>query len=283
VAWELVVVNNNCTDDTDAVVCKHQAVLPVISVQEPRLGISNARNCALRHARGRFVLWTDDDVLVDPQWMAALLDAFSRFDADLVYGRVEPWWETGQPPSWYSPEFAGTFALLDAGSSPRVVTDPTASGYNVNLAFHRRVVDAIGTYREDIGGDGKQACEDIDLCRRAHARGLRLVYQPDALVRHFIPAARCEKGFNRDRAIAGAAATVAMLRLEAADNPALPRFAGIPRYYFRVNLGYIWKYVTGLIRLQPSKAFFYELKLLRFAAIIRELWRGRRKGVCKTT
>ena len=70
-AWELLVVNNNCTDDTDAVAARHRGHLPLRPVREPTPGLSNARNKGLAEARGELILWTDDDVRVDPGWLAA--------------------------------------------------------------------------------------------------------------------------------------------------------------------------------------------------------------------
>src|SRR4051794_35896246 len=69
--WELIVVNNNCTDPTDEVIARHTGRLPIRRVSEPRPGQSNARNAAVRVARGDYIVWTDDDVLVDPLWLAA--------------------------------------------------------------------------------------------------------------------------------------------------------------------------------------------------------------------
>jgi glycosyltransferase involved in cell wall biosynthesis len=65
VEWELLVVNNNCTDETDAVIERHRPHLPLTRLFEPKQGLSNARNSAIEHARGRFLVWTDDDVLVN--------------------------------------------------------------------------------------------------------------------------------------------------------------------------------------------------------------------------
>ena len=67
--WELLVVNNNCTDGTDQVLSGFEGRLPLRRVFESRPGQSNARNAAVGAARGEFILWTDDDVLVDPNWL----------------------------------------------------------------------------------------------------------------------------------------------------------------------------------------------------------------------
>src|SRR5512134_131488 len=71
VTWELLVVNNNSTDHTDAVAAGFRRRLPLRYLVEPTPGKSNACNLAVREARGDYILWTDDDVLVSPQWLAA--------------------------------------------------------------------------------------------------------------------------------------------------------------------------------------------------------------------
>src|SRR5262249_4742997 len=77
--WELLVVNNNGTDDPDAALPRHGAFLPLRRVFEPRLGHCHARNAAVSAARGDLLLWTDDDVLVDPEWLACYARAADRW------------------------------------------------------------------------------------------------------------------------------------------------------------------------------------------------------------
>ena len=52
ITWELLVVNNRSTDDTDAVISRHADTLRLRRLCEPKQGLSNARNCAVRAARG---------------------------------------------------------------------------------------------------------------------------------------------------------------------------------------------------------------------------------------
>ena len=67
--WEILVVNNNCTDQTDQVIQAYQDRLPVRRAFEPRPGLSHARNRAIAEATGDYILWTDDDVTVSPNWL----------------------------------------------------------------------------------------------------------------------------------------------------------------------------------------------------------------------
>src|SRR5688572_32298959 len=68
VSWEIVVVNNRCTDNTDEILAKYIGALPLRRVFEDKQGQSHARNAAAVAARGDLIIWTDDDVLVDAQW-----------------------------------------------------------------------------------------------------------------------------------------------------------------------------------------------------------------------
>src|SRR5690606_2409380 len=74
--WELLVVDNASSDDTSQVLQGYLGRLPLRVVREERPGLSNARNAAIRAARGEYIIWTDDDVLVAPGWLAAYSDAF---------------------------------------------------------------------------------------------------------------------------------------------------------------------------------------------------------------
>ena len=71
IQWELLIVNNNCADDTDRVIENHSHDLPVRRLFESKQGHCNARNCAVASARGDVIIWTDDDVMVEPDWLAA--------------------------------------------------------------------------------------------------------------------------------------------------------------------------------------------------------------------
>jgi glycosyltransferase involved in cell wall biosynthesis len=276
VDWEIIVVNNRCTDDTDAVVARHAGALPVVLCREWRQGQSYARNHAVARARGDFILWTDDDVLVDPDWMAEILRLFQTEPADIVFGKVTPWWESG-PPGWFSPAFHGLFALLDYGPDTRYVTDPLEVMYGVNMAFRRDAQLKLEGFCEDLGVKKKQGGggEDIEIFRRALRAGMRVLYTPKALIQHFIPNERCTKRFYRNRAWGGSENHYVMLRLE---NAQVPWLLGLPRYFLRQQLGVFIDYFRALLRGDRSQLFFYELKIIRIGGLFSEVikaWRQR--------
>jgi len=94
--WEVVVVNNRCTDHTDSVIEGFSERLPIRREYEEQPGQSNARNHAIDTAKGDYIIWTDDDVVVDQGWLAAYTHTFcSRGpEAAVFVGPMRPRYES---------------------------------------------------------------------------------------------------------------------------------------------------------------------------------------------
>ncbi|HEX6463963.1 MAG TPA: glycosyltransferase family A protein, partial [Vicinamibacterales bacterium] len=97
--WELIVVDNNCTDNTRAIVERFAARFPVPLryVFEKRQGRSPALNAGIAASSGDIIVTTDDDVRVEADWLDRIADALNRLDCDYVGGRVLPIWEAPRP------------------------------------------------------------------------------------------------------------------------------------------------------------------------------------------
>ena len=97
--WELLVVNNGCTDDTDLVIRSFADRLPLRREFEAQQGHSRALNRAVGTANGDYVVWTDDDVVVDRAWLAAYAEAFRRWPEAAVFGGpIVPRYHAPVPP-----------------------------------------------------------------------------------------------------------------------------------------------------------------------------------------
>jgi glucosyl-dolichyl phosphate glucuronosyltransferase len=190
VEWKLIVVNNNCSDATDQVLHHYGNRLPLQRCAEPRPGLSHARNRAVENASGDYLLWADDDILVEPDWLEAYCRAFARWpDAAVFGGRVEPWF-TGASPRWLPqvfPRVACAFAAVDHGDVP-LRLDRATLPFGANLVIrmaeqkrHRFDPELGVRPGSRMGGEETQLVLDI-----LHAGGTGW-YVPDARVRHHIP------------------------------------------------------------------------------------------------
>lgn len=197
--WEIIVVNNKCSDDTELVIQRHSGHLPVRRLWEPRPGKSRAANLAVREARGELLLWTDDDVLVDPGWLRAYVEAAQAYPhASFFGGPIEPWFET-DPPAWILRHYAliaRCFAARDGFAEPFVPISADYIPYGANMAIRRHCFDAC-SFDIRIGpeGDNQVGAEDGTLLQSLLARGMQGIWVRDARVRHFIPKARLTEHF----------------------------------------------------------------------------------------
>lgn len=272
VTWELLVVNNNCTDGTDDVCAAFRDRLPIRVLHEPRPGQSFARNLAVAEARGEFLAWTDDDVLVDPAWLSGLLAAFRDFGASWAFGSSEPEWPSTAP-SWYEPRFRGNFAVLDYGEAPFVVQGDQPF-FGLNFAGLLSAHVELGGFNTEYGfkGKGGGVGEDVDLFERAFRAGMKIVYTPGARVRHVIEPERIHKAYHRRRQWVSLPKYYGHMRIVFGNARWL---GGLPRFFYADALKDLLGFAAAALTFDQSLRFYHELRLMRFAGLLREAWRQR--------
>ena len=183
--YEVVVVDNGSTDETGAQLRRLAASYPVrlTALVERQLGKPAALNTGIATSEGRIVVVTDDDVVADPTWLLALWHCFRETEAGAVGGRVMPLWVDGRP-EWLTDHLMGhlgTLGCLNFGSS-RIVLSEGPDKYWVvgsNIAVRREVVERLGGF--DVR---RLRGEDIELFNRYRREGVKVVYEPEAVVHH---------------------------------------------------------------------------------------------------
>ena len=142
IAWEVLVVANNCSDNTARVVEAHRAAarIPRLRIlDEPTQGLTPARQRGVRETSGEWVVFVDDDCLLDASWLAhALLFTGSNERCGALGGRVLPRWEPGADP--LPAEVGWTLACQDYGPVPVEVASLVGAG----LMLRRRAIDETG-------------------------------------------------------------------------------------------------------------------------------------------
>ena len=171
-AFEVIVIDNASEDETLAVVAEADAApgahVRAIHLPQP-LGPAVARNRGWRAAQGSLVVFTDDDVVARPGWLAAIAAAHERDPEAVIQGRTEP------DPR----EIAG----LAAFSRSQVATGPGPWFQTCNIAYPKALLERLGGFDESFW---EAAGEDTDLGWRAVESGARVVYEPAALNWHAV-------------------------------------------------------------------------------------------------
>jgi glycosyltransferase involved in cell wall biosynthesis len=120
-------------------------------VREPVPGVSRARNTGLRHARGDYIVVTDDDVLMGPEWLHGLLQGFSSLDVACVTGRLAAEGAGYLSDTEYGTARATSSWILDRSDPDwfaRSISSDT--GLGCNMAFRRSFLERCG-FPEELG------------------------------------------------------------------------------------------------------------------------------------
>ena len=185
--WGVLVVNNNCTDDTVAVVQKHieSGRLPLRMVSEPKQGLTPARLCGVKNTTSEWIAFVDDDCLLEEDWLEQAV-AFARTHPDCAAfgGEVTLAWER-HPPD-YALRYTYSFASQQHGPEPKRVGCLVGAG----LVARRAALEECGwvdkQFLEDRVGGKLMSGGDVE-------RGLSLVaiqplwYSPSWRLGHVIP------------------------------------------------------------------------------------------------
>jgi len=198
-SWEVVVVDNNSSDTTRATVEQAQRDWPRLRYEfEGAQGLSHARNHGIACARGEVLLFTDDDVLPEPDWLAVTLAGMARYQADACGGYIAPIWET-PPPSWLTERFFGFLAIRTDRTDDFPISDVSQAPFGANMAFRRQVFTRVGMFDTTRGRTGKllSSGEDIELFERLLAAGLKPYFLGMSKVHHKVESYRLRKAYFR--------------------------------------------------------------------------------------
>jgi GT2 family glycosyltransferase len=241
----------------------------------PQPGKSFAVNAALELAiaapeHPHLIALTDDDVQPEANWLAALCTAFSESGADFVAGRIFPLWEV-EPPRWMSPALYGVLAVPDAGAERLPITPDNhrVVPIGANMAVRVEVIRRIGGLRTDLGKlDGTlRTGEDHEFFLRMLANGYRGVYEPQAVVRHWVPRERLERAYCRKWLYQNGRDVA---RLDVVHTQSVKQLLGVPRYLWRQTAAN----VARLVSIHPATRFAASTRVLWFAGYVRERWRA---------
>ena len=187
VTWELLVVDNGGGDEVQRMVDEFAAQLPLRVVNEPRAGLSRARNCGIRNARSDYIVWTDDDVILDRNWLKAYADAFKRHpDAVLFGGKIIPVLEQPASP-WFERNldlFPELLSYRDFGPDEQPLSLrglPYGANYAMRAAEQRRF-----PYNVNLGAGSGTVGEETRVMQRMLESGMTGYWLPDFVVQHMM-------------------------------------------------------------------------------------------------
>jgi L-malate glycosyltransferase len=185
--WELIVVDNNCKDATPDVCREFEHRVPLRYLLEPKQGKGYAFNAGMGIAEGGVVLFTDDDISPDGQWLVEYARAASQWEQyDVLAGPIRCSWPPNTPAPvedlrvpWLS------FGYLNEGNQEGPYPDGQLPN-GANLAVRREVLAEGIRYNPQIGPKGRSRISgsETELLLRLRKAGHKFLYVPSAWVTH---------------------------------------------------------------------------------------------------
>jgi hypothetical protein len=186
---EVIVIDNGSDDDTPEVLSRMQAVLPLISLHEGRRGKNRAYNRGLSVARGTLLVFTDDDIVAEANWICELHAAAQRWPLKTIFaGAIAPLFDEGIP-AWIRDEAFAYRRLAFCEFRPQQHEGYIEQrAFGANWAVSKSAIAGV-SFCESVGPDAGTAYimgSETEFMQRIEKVGFQTVFVPKAYVRHVI-------------------------------------------------------------------------------------------------
>jgi glycosyltransferase involved in cell wall biosynthesis len=199
ITWEILVVDNNSSDNILEVIRHYQSLLPRLRYcQELRQGAGFARHLALEEAKGELVAFLDDDTTPDLHWVKAVADFAQTHPQAGAYGsQIHADYAVPPPPNFA--RIAPFLAITERGNLPLLYRKnnrllPPSAGLVVRKAVWQQYIPAEMTLSGRVEGN-MLTSEDLEMLSYIQASPWQIWYNPAMEITHKIPATRLEKKY----------------------------------------------------------------------------------------
>lgn len=239
--YEILVIDNAGEEATKVLVESYRDVMPVRYLVETSPGKNSALIAGVKASRGQLLVFSDDDVIVDSQWLNELHDGVQRHpEAALFGGRILPDYPENYESLAGDIDFKHWFlrsAYVIADWDQHEGPIKIEHIWGPNMAVRREVFDAGINFNPNIGPNGSDYVmgSETEFLRRANRAGFQGIYLPEALVYHQIRPEQLNLKWIEGRAYRSGRGQAASATLECV------KLWGVPRYLWR-------KYVVTFLK-----------------------------------
>ncbi len=277
--YKLVIIDNASTDGTADIVRAYMGRLPIILLFQPKPGKNRALNLGLEHIEGDLVVFTDDDVIVAPDWLAQWRRAADEFPEFGIFGgSIKPYWRKA-PPEWLLEII--DIAMVYALTGERHQDGPIHPGFifGPNMMVRAQLFAGGQRFDETVGPDGTASYtmgSETSFTVSMAAQGIRCRFVSQPTVCHIIREGQVDPDWVASRYFRSGRGDGKLRSLDYNG----PRLFGAPRYLFRYALEH--GIMKALYFPTGNKKSFYKHKIRynQYMGILRgSLDLNRRKSV----
>lgn len=185
--FEVLVVDNNSQDTTKRVVeqyISNQSEHNIRYIFESRQGDYFARNRGAEEAKGRYLVFTDDDALFDINYLSTILNLFETYpNVGVVGTRIVVKWEGGTPAKWIKP-YEYLLGAISYEPSGYIIRSKGLYVNNGSLATKRNLYISVGGINPAQIGDYIIGDAEGGFCRKIQELEIPMAFTDDVTMWH---------------------------------------------------------------------------------------------------
>lgn len=273
-SWELIVVDNACEENTKAVASSFSSRLPIHYLEESKPGKNNALLSAIPKSQGQLLVFTDDDVIAESDWLEQYLSCANRLlEFDIFGGKILPSFpesvtlDTRVPLD--HPFTRSSFGLTDWEQEEGAIKPSRIWG--ANMAVRRRVIEQGLTFNPSVGPKGANYImgSETEFLNRAHDAGIKMAYLPSAVVQHQVRPEQMTLDWIRGRAFRLGRGRVAVSQ----EFQVFNKLWGVPLFVWRQYVQLYLKSLLFTLGRQNTRAYDTLIEYEQIRGIVSELRR----------
>jgi len=193
--YEIILINNNSTDNTENESNRFQKDFPQVNFNyfiEKNQGLSYARNRGIKEAKGKLLVFLDDDSFVDANYLIHLDNYLKEYPDMIAFGgKITPRFETVIAPEWLSKWSYSWVSALNMGDKVQLF-GTNSYPIGANMGFKKEYFENFGNFNVSLGRSKKNLMggEEKDLFNRCNRKDEKIYYFPNTKVEHIIPESR---------------------------------------------------------------------------------------------
>ena len=183
--YEIIIVNNKSEDNTEEVIDKYIRDYPDVNIKYyfvPRSGQVYARQIGILAAKNEILSFTDDDGILDPEWLSEIQKVFllnSRVVG--VAGKIIIKWDE-TPPEWIY-EYEAQLGKLDYGDKVKYRVGMYMNAGN--LSIKKDTLIEVGGFNPEMVGEWLIGDGENGLSNRLKKKGYLIGWAPGAIMHHY--------------------------------------------------------------------------------------------------
>ncbi|MBU4017516.1 glycosyltransferase [Patescibacteria group bacterium] len=183
--YELLIIDNNSTDNTKDITTGYINKYPSIKIRyhlEQKIGLSHARNKAIKEARGKYIAYIDDDGIAYPDWIYQIIEFTRRHPHIMAFGGPSYRYAEIPIPKWAPPDYGN----VDLGDKEKEVTKHIVG---CNMIFKKSLFEKLDGFNPSLGMVGKSMGygEEDEIFIKMIKFHLPMMYSPHIKIKHLLP------------------------------------------------------------------------------------------------